>query len=448
MVSRNIYLQLVFRIILLTLTAVALGFLTVNENYILAVLTFFLLILQTYFLIYYVNQTNRKMAYFFEAIKNEDFTLRFPEKLSVQSLKELNHSLNVLNEMIQDIHLKKQAQEQFYQEILKQADIGIMTINDKGHILYANPTIERLLNYHPLNHVKQLKQVDEELFQKFEKLQPFESNTHQLTNEREKTELALKATAVTVDANPLLLVVVQDIRKELDEKETDSWVKLIRVLTHEIMNTITPITSISDSILRYFKNGEHVVKGADLPEEHLSSAAKGLEVIKEQGSDLMNFVQSYRKFLSVPEPDRELIPAINVLEKVALLLERPDEPTSTKIEIQVSPENLELYIDVKQITQVLLNLGKNAQQSLNNQETGKILLVAGIDKKDKKYIQVTDNGPGIPEELINEIFVPFFTTKNTGTGIGLSLSKQIMRLHKGSIQVSSKERTTFTLTFD
>lgn len=192
-----------------------------------------------------------------------------------------------------------------------------------------------------------------------------------------------------------------------------------------------------------------MVKGADLPEEHLSSAAKGLEVIKEQGSDLMNFVQSYRKFLSVPEPDRELIPAKNVLEKVALLLERPDETTSTKIEIQVSPEDLELYIDVKQITQVLLNLGKNAQQSLNNQENGEILLVAGIDKKDKKYIQVTDNGPGIPEELINEIFVPpFFTTKNTGTGIGLSLSKQIMRLHKGSIQVSSKERTTFTLTFD
>jgi len=183
MVSRNIYLQLVFRIILISASAVAGGFLFFREQYILAVFALLLLILMTSFLIHYVNQTNRKIAYFFDAIKNEDFTLRFPEKLTVKSLEELNHSLNMLNEMIQGIHIKKQAQEQYYKEIIKQADIGILTINDKGHILFANSTIEHLFDYTPLNHIKQLRQVDQKLFELFEELQPFERKLVQLTNE-------------------------------------------------------------------------------------------------------------------------------------------------------------------------------------------------------------------------------------------------------------------------
>lgn len=444
MVSRNIYIELILRIVLISATALGAGFLFFDGQYILAALLLILLALQTYFLIHYVNQTNRKIAYFFDAIKNEDFTLRFPEKLSVKSLEELNHSLNMLNSMIQEIHLKKQAQEQYYQEILKQADIGILTINPKGHILYANPTVERLLNYHPLNHIKQLNQIDKKLYEQFADLKPFESRTHQLVNEREKIELALKSTTIAIDNQSLLLVVIQDIRKELDEKETDSWVKLIRVLTHEIMNTITPITSISESVLKYFKKGEKVLSEDEFSEHHIQSTVKGLEVIKEQGNNLMSFVQSYRKFLSVPEPDKQLIPAQDLLGKVALLMGN----NSVKIELIIDPENLELFIDEKQLTQVLVNLGKNAQQSLGNQADGKIKFFAGVDEKDKKFIKVWDNGPGIPADLIDEVFIPFFTTKNTGTGIGLSLSKQIMRLHRGSIQVVSRENTVFTLTFD
>ncbi len=448
MVSKHIYLQLVLRIVVLTVTAMGIGFLFFSERYILSCFLLFLLALQTYYLIHFVNQTNRKIAYFFDAIKNEDFTLRFPEKLSVNSLKELNQSLNMLNSMIQNIHMKKQAQEQFYQEILKQADIGIMTINPKGHILYANPTIESLLNYHPLNHVKQLNQIDEKLYHLFADLKPFESNVYQLVNEREKRELALKATSVSVDGQPLLLVIIQDIQKELEEKETDSWVKLIRVLTHEIMNAITPITSISESILKYYKTGDTLLEIGELPERHLRSTVKGLEVIKDQGGDLMKFVESYRKFLSVPEPDRELIAAQTLFERVVLLLDDKSAHGNVEIEIQVQSDALALYVDIKQITQVLLNLGKNAQQSIANLPNGKIIFKAGINTKDKKFIQVIDNGAGIPQDLIDEIFVPFFTTKNTGTGIGLSLSKQIMRLHKGTIQVNSKEKTVFTLTFD
>ena len=448
MVSRNIYFQLVIRVIFLTITAAIASYCYFDNRYIICALLILLLIVQTASLISFVNQTNRKIAYFFDAIKNEDFTLRFPEKLSVKSLEELNHSLNMLNSMIQDIHLKKQAQEQYYQEILRQADIGIFTINQKGHILYANPTVQNLLNYHPLNHVKQLNQVDKKLYQLFEALEPFENTIYQLANERGKRELSLKCTTINIEEERLLLVVVNDIHKELDEKETNSWVKLIRVLTHEIMNTITPIASISESILKYFisPDGKSPMK---LNENHVSSTIKGLQVIKEQGGDLMQFVQSYRSFLSLPKPDKAIVSAQHLLDKVKVLMNQENKNEHIDFKVVAVPTDLELFIDEKQISQILINLTKNALQAIGNVENGSITILAQATHDGKKHITVSDNGPGIPEDLIDEIFVPFFTTKDTGTGIGLSLSKQIMHLHGGTMKVRSVpfKETTLILSF-
>lgn len=449
MVSRYIYLQLVLRILLIALAAIGMSFFFFKEQYILSVIFLIFLIAQTAYLIRYVNHTNRKIAYFFDAIKNEDFTLRFPEKLSVKSLEELNHSLNMLNEQIQNIHLKKQEQEQYYQEILKQANIGILTYNEKGHILFANPTVEKLLNHKPLNHIKQLNQVDEKLYELFAKLKPFDRELFQLSNERERTQLAVKASTITIDKQALLLVVIQDIHQELDEKETDSWVKLIRVLTHEIMNTITPITSISDSILKYFKTDKGLVSLENFQENQITATVKGLEVIKEQGNDLMSFVQSYRSILSMPTPDKAPVSAKKLLNRVHTLMNQEGKSENVAFKIRVEPENLELFIDEKQIAQVLLNLSKNALQSIGKQKNAKIKLSAGLNNEGKKYIAVWDNGPGIPADLIDEIFIPFFTTKNTGTGVGLSLSKQIIRLHGGSLKVKStpNKETIFILNF-
>lgn len=452
MVSKNIYVELVIRIVCITITAMGMGFLYFDQQYILALMLLLLLVLQTSILIRYVNHTNRKIAYFFDAIKNEDFTLRFPEKLSVKSLEELNHSLNMLNAMIQDMHLKKQSQEHYYQEVIKQANIGILTFNSRGHILFANPKIEELFNYTPLNHIKQLAQVDEELYELFSVLKPFDRKLIKLTNEREKKQIAIKTTAIKLDKEELLLVVAQDIHQELDENETDSWVRLIRVLTHEIMNTITPITSISESILKYYKTENGLLPREDINEGLLQNTVKGLEVIKEQGGNLMEFVQSYRSILSMPAPDKIIIKAQHILEKVKLLMHQENQQTQVNFELMVIPNDLELFIDEKQISQILINLVKNAFQSLealDDQTKGMIKINAGINDQDKKYIQVCDNGAGIPPNIIDEIFVPFFTTKNSGTGIGLSLSKQIMHLHGGTIKVNSipYEETSFVLYF-
>lgn len=449
MVSKHIYVQLVLRIIAITITALVLVFFFFEDQYLLTLLMSVFLVLQTVFLIRYMNYTNRKIAYFFDAIRNEDFSLRFPEKIGVKSLEELNKSLNSHNEMMEEIHIKKQIQEQYFMEIIKQANIGILTYNAKGHILFANPKMEELLNHKPLNSIQQLAHVDEELYDLFSALVPFDNRLIQLTNEREKKQIAMKSTWVTLNTEKLLLVFAQDIHQQLEEKETDSWVRLTRVLIHEMMNTITPITSISGSILKYYTVDNELSSGAELSEEHIKSTIKGLEVIKEQGGNLMDFVQSYRSFLNLPKPDKTLVSAADLLEKVKVLMGQESDTGKITFEIDVKQKSLEFFIDEKQIVQILVNLCKNAFQSIEDQENGIIKITGASDKQGKKYIEVWDNGPGVPTELLDKIFVPFFTTKNNGTGIGLSLSKQIMHLHGGNLQVHSFpfKETTFTLWF-
>ncbi len=445
MISKNLYYKLISKILGITISAIAMALFYAHDKIVFALSLLLFLGFQTWSLIKYLNQTNEKIAYFFKSIKNEDFTLRFPEHGNVKTLNELHASLNMLNGIMQNVHLKNEAQEKYYQEIIKQANIGILTLNAKGHILFANPMMEKLLNYKPLNHINQLTQVNTELHELFVKIQPFETKLFQFSNEREKIQLSIKSTAIVLDKEELLLVVAQDIHKELDKKETDSWIRLIRVLTHEIMNTITPITSISESILKFFKLGDSTRQIEELTEGQVKSTVKGLDVIKEQGENLMDFVQSYRTFLSVPTPDKEPVSVQHLFKKVTSLL----DITNVKInfEITIDPNDLELFVDEKLINQVLINLVKNAFQSIENQELGNVKLTAGITNNNEKFIQVRDNGPGIPPEILNEIFVPFFTTKNEGTGIGLSLSKHIMRLHGGTINVISGEETVFTLIF-
>ena len=447
MASKNFYIRLILQILVITATSLLLAFSVVKSWYVSLFFTTLFLVVQVFSLITFINSTNRKIAYFFDAIKNEDFTLRFPERVTIKSFKELNRSLNRVNGLIQEVHLQLQIRENYYQEILKQANIGIMTFNERGHILFANPTLERLLNYTPLNHIKQLGQIDSGLYEIFKPFKPFERKLFQLTNEREQKQLALKCTPMTLNNTPLLLMVAQDIHHELDEKETDSWIRLIRVLTHEIMNTITPITSISESILKHFQTvGEGPV--SEVGPNVMASSIKGLEVIREQGADLMDFVQSYRSFLNVPKPDKALVQARRLFEKAQVLTAR-GTMDHIKIEWQSDPSDLELYIDEKQLIQVLINLVKNAVHSLEDGPEGTIKVRAGIAPNGNKYIEVADDGPGIPEELIDEIFVPFFTTKEKGTGIGLSLSKQIMQQHGGSLKLHSVpgRETTFTLLF-
>jgi len=433
----------------LTGTAIGFSFLIVKNQMGLAVFIGVILLVQMLFLIQYLNTTNRKTAYFFDAIKNEDSSIYFSEEVRNASIGALNKSLNRVNQLIQKVKIENQHQEQFYQTILEQASIGILTINEKGHVLVANASVKRILNYESLTHIQQLKKIDHQLYAVISKLRPFQQQLIQIPNEREQVVLTVKASSIILNDETLLLVVIQDIRNELESKEIDSWIGLIRVLTHEIMNSIAPITSLSETLANIFQRENQLISPAELQEKDIQNTAKGLAVIQSQGNSLIDFVSSYRSLTKIPKPEKELLSVLVIFDKIRILVSQEDGFDNVKFVLEINPKHLEVFADEKQLVQVLINLVKNAVQSLYQQPGGVIKLSARRDTYEKVILCVSDNGPGISDELASQIFIPFFTTKEKGTGIGLSLSKHIMRLHQGNLQVQSTpyQQTTFTLKF-
>lgn len=449
MASKNLYISIIFRVVILTATSIIFSFFILKNQWDYAIYIGILIFIQTIIFVNFLNKVNRKIAYFFNAIQNEDSSVHFPEKINNKSIRELNKSLNRVNSLIQKVKIENLNQEQYYQTILENASIGIITLNEKGHIILANATAKKLLNYEHLTHIDQLKRVDQKLFTLISKLKPFEQKLIQLVNERESTELTIKASPIIIDGESLLLILIQNIRNELDSKEADSWMRLIQVLTHEIMNTIAPITSLSDTLSGYLKKEDRIISPSEIDNDTIENAVKGLEVINNQGNDLINFVSSYRSLTKIPIPDKKSILLSTLFEKVRILVSQEKGFNKIRFELKVSSKSLEVYADEKQLIQVLVNLTKNAIQSLNSTSNGRITIQGEKNNTGNIIISVNDNGSGITSDLLDQIFIPFFTTRDQGTGIGLSLSKQIMRVHGGTLKVKStpNEKTVFILEF-
>ena len=445
MSSKNFYLNIVLRTILLAVSALTIGWLLFGRGlYTMTSVFALIFFIQIVELINYLNRTNRKIAFFFDAVRNDDSTLHFPVNTGNKSLDELNESLNKLNELIKTIKFGLQEQEQYFKTILEQVSIGVITINQSGNIFLSNSAARHLLNREQLTHVNQLIQVDIKLFLALKDLRPGDHKLISFNSSTGTVQLSMKSTAfITADQN-FQLVAIQDIKNEMETKELESWIKLIRVLTHEIMNTIAPITSLSQTISGYFRN----LDGKIPDQKTISNTVKGLEIINERGNGLISFVENYRQLTRLPKPQKKKIALNQFLESTVTLLQVDPKNEKTQIEWECKPAELEIIADEKQIAQVLINLVKNADEALKDQENGKISIKAEINKNDRTQISVTDNGLGIPGDLLDKIFVPFFSTKENGSGIGLSLSRQIMQMHGGTLKVESQpQRTSFTIVF-
>ena len=449
MASKTLYYQIIFKVVLLTATCLAITYFSIQKHIDFAIYIGILLIIQVIHLIHYLNKTNKKIAFFFNAIENDDSTINFPVQTQDKALKELHKSLNNVNELIQNVKINNKTQEKYYHTVLEHASIGIITLNNKGHILLANKTAKTLLNYESLTHVQQLKRVDEKLFKLISELKPFDQKLIQLPNEREIVQLTIKANPIQLNNQELLMVIIQNISNELNDNEVDSWVKLFKVLTHEIMNTIAPITSISETLSDFYQKENKNILASEITDSDINSLVGGLNIIKEQGDNLIKFVDSYRTLIKIPMPDKDIIYVATLFNKIRVLVSQEPGFHHIKFKIDVIPKDLEVYADEKQLIHMLVNLTKNALQSLNGNPKGIIILSGKKEPTGKITLMVTDNGSGIKTELIEEIFIPFFTTKENGTGIGLSLSKHIMRLHGGTIKVNSTPNieTTFSLSF-
>lgn len=438
MISRNLYLQFIIRVILISAFGIGLGWLWASNGFSIWVLI--LLITDIFLvanLVHFLNDTNRKISYFLDAVQNNDSSLRFPENVKTKTISELYHGLNKVNEQIQQLKIESRQREQYFQTLLEHLATGIVTFNQKGFVLHANTSAKKMLGMEVLTHISQTSRINRNLFQAIQNIRPFEQKLVTLTTEKGAIDLSMKANSIKTATDELMLLSIQDIRNELDEKELDSWMKLIRVLMHEIMNSIAPITSLAESLSKFYSKEGREVFPSEIDEKTIGMTVRGLNVINEQGNGLMHFVESYRKLTRLPKPDKKRFRVEDLVNRVKMLYLSFENSEHVKLQVSIQPPDLELTADENLISQVLLNLLKNALEAIAKQPDGRIQIIARLSDKQRPEIRVVDNGPGIPDEIIEQIFVPFFTTREKGSGIGLSLSRQIMMLHSGSLKLVS-----------
>jgi two-component system nitrogen regulation sensor histidine kinase NtrY len=450
MISKNLYFNIILRVSLIIILSALLGyFIVIDKSLRFSLICFLTIVFLTINLISYLNTTNRKIRYFFDSVRNDDSNLSFPVDIGNASFRELYKSMNRVNQQIQQLKIENRQQEQYFRTLLEHLATGIITYNNKGFILHVNSSAKRLLSTDVLTHLQQIERIDQRLFQTINSIKPFERRLIAITSEQGEIQLSLKATSFRTNDNEFVILSIQDIKNELDEKEIESWMKLIRVLMHEIMNSITPITSLSESLSNIYSTGGHPVSPEKVTVKTIATTLQGLNVIKEQGKGLMSFVESYRKLTRIPEPDKKLFKIADLLSRVQILYNSLEKSDRIDLSFSLKDPDLEVFADQNLISQVLINLVKNALEANENNPAGKILIVADLDNNHHPEICVIDNGPGIGEENLDEIFVPFFTTRQNGSGIGLSISKQIMRVHGGNLKVRSvpDKETVFCLSF-
>ena len=377
----------------------------------------------------------RKVAFLLDAIENDDPAVHFYEHVIDKDASKVNVMLNRIACILQNIKKETIQREKYYELILDFVETGIVVLDDKGNVFQKNRKAMELLGMEVFTHVKQLGRVSESLRKVFEEILPGQKMQVEYTNERGKMTPYFRASSITIQDKPYRIIALNDISHELDDREIDSWIRLTRVLTHEMMNSLTPVTSLSEMLL--------TLPGAQKDEE----LRQGLETIHTTGKGLVNFVMSYRKLTRLPSPEPTLFDVRPFLERMVQLAGHQHPDSAIRIVLKEVQEDLMAYADENLLTQVMTNLLKNAVQAIGEAPDGEIRLRAYCDEQDMVRIEVSNNGPKIAPEIAEQMFVPFFTTKEEGSGIGLSLSKQMMRLQGGSISLLPyrDEWTTFVV---
>ena len=377
----------------------------------------------------------RKVAFLLDAIENNDPALHFYEQVADKDSSQVNVMLNRIARLLQAIKRETVEREKYYELILDFVETGIVVLDDKGVVFQHNRKALELLGLDVFTHVKQLGRVSEEVEKVFREIMPGQRMKVEYTNERGKLTPYFRASSITIQEKPYRIIALNDISHELDEREIDSWIRLVRVLTHEMMNSLTPVTSLSEMLLS--------LPGAQKDEE----LRQGLETIHTTGQGLVNFVMSYRKLTRLPSPEPTLIDVRPFLERMVQLAKHQHPLSRVRITLENVQEDLMTFADESMMTQVMTNLLKNAMHAIGEAPNGEIRLRAYCDAQDVVRIEVANNGPKITPEIAEQMFVPFFTTKEDGSGIGLSLSKQMMRLQGGNVSLLPyrDEWTTFAI---
>ena len=439
-------------ILLMAITAIFLFVLLYQQWYITGFCLALVVVGLLFELFYFIEKTNRELVRFFAAIRYEDFTQRFSPGKKNDSFGELYQELNNIIQTFQRIKADKEANHLYLQNLVAHLRIGIITFNQAGEVNLMNQAAKDLLQVPHLTTIYALNRISPELVAAMENLENEESKLVVLTQKDEQLLLTVKASIFWLQGQSLKIISLQNIRSEMEEKELDAWQKLIRVLSHEIMNSITPVISLTNSISTLVE-AELLNPDKDIlpDEEVIQDIRTGLQTIEKRSAGLLQFVDKYRQLTRIPPPQRKPVDLKELLQRMQQLVRREFRESRVHLEVRLPATPLPVAIDGVMIEQVLLNLVKNALEACQECPEPQVEITAYADAQENNRIKVEikDNGKGIPAEILDQIFVPFYTTKRHGSGIGLSLSRQIMRLHKGSLRVSNTApgQTVFTLVF-
>lgn len=447
MIYKSYIFALLLRVLLLlaALITLALGIVKINTYLLIGSGVFS--IITCYYLYRFLIRRFVEMDDFFESVKYRDFSRWFSEKHGPQDIRELHKGFNNVNKTIKAINNERQAQFVYLQKILEMVDVGIIAYNlDTGAVLWTN---ESLLNTLDLPAFKNINFVEKRRPQLFEEL--FDTYRTEVTSvaislRNENLKVLISDTVFQVEEDAFKLVVLQNIENTLNQNESDAWKKLLSVMTHEIMNSIAPISSLAETLQNHIQNNQ---QNPELHPLELDDLNAGISSIKKRSEGLMKFAKTYRSLSKVTHLNLETVKVNELFKSIGDLMQASlaDKPVALHFKTE-NPE-MQFEIDSYLIEQVLINLILNAIDATQTTTNPTIEVTATQNTKGRVQIKVTDNGSGIPEEIMESIFIPFFSTKKTGSGVGLSLSKQIMTLHKGKIQLKSNPETgtVFTLQF-
>jgi len=439
--------RVAFRVILIGLTMVLLVYMINRPNMVFAAgLTALILVFQLLELFHFSSQTNRKLTRFLESVKYSDFISGFTSDNKLgRSFRDLNVAFNEVLEAFRKARSEKEEHWQYLNTVVQQVRTGILSFDLDGNVQLINANARRFMSVHSIKNIKDLSGQNPKLLQALKDVEPGKSALYRSND----FQLTIQATELRVRGSTVKLVTLQNIQTELQRQELEAWQNLTRVLRHEIMNSITPISSLT-STLREILDHDLIKKNGlyELKNEGAEDLREGLNTIESRSKGLIKFIDAYREYTSLPNPKIKTVRLKDLIEKVAQLMRPELKKTTIQFTYFCESEYLTVQADEEMIEQVLINLIKNAVESLAGSENGKIEL-NGKYAQNGLLIEVKDNGPGIIKEAIDKIFVPFFTTKKTGSGIGLSLSRQIMQMHNGSLSVVSEPHvwTVFTLKF-
>ena len=418
---------------LLTVAAVVACVFFYTQQWLLLIVVVIIWIFLFFSLLRTYSLNAKKIAYLFDSIENDDQAFVFSEKWKSTDDKLVNDSLNRVNKILFNIKTEIVQKEKYYELILNTVNTGILVIDNLGHVYQINKEALRLLGLSVFTHVRQLSKVDSGLEQLIQSVHPGEKHQISYSNERGTINLLVRVSGIILKEKSVRIIAINDINPELDQKELDSWMRLTRVLTHEIMNSITPIASFSETLLKSCDDGNDSLKG-------------GLQVIQSTGKHLISFVESYRKYTHIPTPTPALFYVSEFVLQMRQLAYHQHPYDNISVEVDIQPGDLLLYADESLISQVLLNLLKNAFEAIGDKkEDGLVRIKAYVGKDEEITIEVRNNGPVISPEVQEHIFVPFFTTKEKGSGVGLSVSRQIMRLSGGNLTLKTTPDTKETI---